>query len=199
MYFPVSPHNGNWTPASDKWVGKAGAAGGDWTTFGVTRCRLNSYLGYDTDGEEVPIARCTSDVGRWLRGGTLENFYDGLGASFDGSAGSAIYSDLSPCGAQATDPYISATIESINNPATMVFMANKDRKNHCFGKCAYAPEFYPDSDYGTWDPHGGYRFPFAFIDGHVRVHAVFVGMGVANAGVNGEEQLYTPWSLMQPR
>ncbi|MEN9360274.1 MAG: hypothetical protein RL095_1809 [Verrucomicrobiota bacterium] len=54
------------------WVGKAGTN----TTLSVTTRPLNAYLGYRTNGSEVPVARCTKDEK------TGAGSYAGSGASY---------------------------------------------------------------------------------------------------------------------
>jgi prepilin-type N-terminal cleavage/methylation domain-containing protein/prepilin-type processing-associated H-X9-DG protein len=185
-HFPVLVGTGvSWTTGSAAWIGKAGNALGYFSSKDVTDRPLNTYLGYDTDGAEVPIARCSMDYG-WLRE-SKANFYDGTGTSFHGSPSDRIFTGLSPCGIQDIGPlpngnnkhkpWRSATIESIDNPTTMVFMVNQAAKNHIFGSCHYGYAY--NTDFGTWDPHGGYRFPFSFVDGHVAVHKVWPGKGIA--------------------
>ena len=181
MHFPLNIYGQTWTSGPARWLGKQGTIGGN----GVTQRPLNTYLGYDTDGEEVPIARCSMDYS-WLREGK-HNFYDGYGTSFVGSPTDHIFTGLSPCGIQEigplpnangkNKPWKSATVESIDNPTTMVFMANQAAKNHLMGSCHYGSPY--NQDFGTWDPHGGYRFPFSFVDGHVTVHKVWPGKGFA--------------------
>ena len=179
-HFPLTAGTGvTWTAAPPAWVGKAGSAAGYYSSKTVTRRPLNTYLGYNTDGEEVPVAKCAFDIKGWLRG--TGAFYPGSGTSFVGSGFNTIFSGLSPCGIQGGPPFAShfesATIESIDNPTTMVFMANKTARHHVMGQCHFGHEY--NADYGTGDPHGGYRFPFGFVDGHVAVHDVFHGKGVA--------------------
>jgi prepilin-type N-terminal cleavage/methylation domain-containing protein/prepilin-type processing-associated H-X9-DG protein len=180
-HFPLTVYGLWWTTGPHAWLGKGGSIG-----YGeVTQRPLNTYLGYDTDGEEVPIARCSMDYS-WLREGK-HNFYDGYGTSFSGSPTDHIFTGLGLCGIQEIGPlpnhnnkhkpWRSATIESIDNPTTMVFMVNQAAKNHLLGSCHYGEAY--NTDFGTWDPHGGYRFPFSFIDGHVGVHKVWPGKGFA--------------------
>ena len=94
-YFPLTAGTGvTWTTSPSAWLGKAGSAAGYYSDKTVTRRPLNTYLGYNNDGEEVPVAKCAFDIKGWLRG--TGAFYPGHGTSFVGSGSHTIFSGLSP-------------------------------------------------------------------------------------------------------
>jgi len=175
MYFPTT-HGG-------AWLGQRGDAVGTYDQLDITDRPLNTYLGYDTDGEKCEIGRCPFDIpGSGHIRGTGE-FITGHGTTYSASSSGRLFTDFTIC----YDTPISNTLSGIVSPTTMVFTTNKSGRHRAFESCvddAFTPEF----EFGSWDPHNrGYRYAFSFVDGHAASHFVFIGKGVANTNNNGND------------
>jgi|ETNmetMinimDraft_26_1059896.scaffolds.fasta_scaffold29394_2 prepilin-type N-terminal cleavage/methylation domain-containing protein/prepilin-type processing-associated H-X9-DG protein len=155
------------------WVGQLGSS----STFGlldITDRPLNTYLGYNADGEKCEMGRCPFDVpgSGYIRG--TGTYIDGHGTTYAASAGARVFTNLSLC----YDEGIANTMTGIHNPSTMVLITNTSGSHRAFENCVYGV-YAEGDDFGEWAPHGNYTYAFSFVDGHVASHHVFIGKGVA--------------------
>ncbi len=145
---------------------------------------MNTYLGYNADGEKCEIGRCPLDVRGdriialpWLPDAEgVSTFIDTHGTSYRGNSSSRLFTCLSKC----WDDRIMYRSGDMRNPSTMVFMVNIAARMHAFESCIYGV-FAEGVEEGAWDPHGNLTYLFNFVDGHVATHGVSVGKGVAIA------------------
>jgi prepilin-type N-terminal cleavage/methylation domain-containing protein/prepilin-type processing-associated H-X9-DG protein len=183
-YFP-STHGAIWV--GDRAVdNSAGIFGTD-----ITGRPLNTYLGYNADGEQCEVGRCPLDVRGdrtiavpWLDVG-ISTFINTHGTSYQGNSSPRLFTCLSKC----WDDRAMYRSGDIRNPSTMVFMINKAARMRAFEACVY--HIWPEGvDEGAWDPHGNLKFPVTFVDGHVTTHKITVGKGVAIASGGDPSWLY---------
>ncbi len=102
---------------SSTWVGQKSTG---MSQLDITDRPLNTYLGYNTDGELCEMGRCPFDLpGSGYIYGT-HTFIENHGTSYTAAAHGRIYNDLH----LDHNDVVSNTVSAIKKPSAMVFMTN---------------------------------------------------------------------------
>lgn len=120
------------------WVGQKSTG---MSQLDITDRPLNTYLGYNTDGESCEMGRCPFDVpGSGYIYGT-HTFIEGHGTSYTAGAHGQVYNDLH----LNHNGVVSNTVSAIRRPTTMVFMTNVGGQHYAFEWCVWP------GGHGDWD------------------------------------------------
>jgi prepilin-type N-terminal cleavage/methylation domain-containing protein len=137
------------------WFGQKGTQAKH--TLDITERPINTYLGHNTDGQEVPIADCPIAASNGL------TYFNQKGCYYHGVQRQETSKDLDRSNTE------SIKITNVYNPTTMAAIVEKD---------LYILTFSPNSEYLQFNhkPNSP-TFASAFVDGHVATTTVLSGEG----------------------
>lgn len=157
-YFPYAKFWGSDNNTGRFWLGKSGHSNDYKVT--VKQRPLNTYLGFTTNGIEVPTADCPASYNGW-------SHYENAGSSYMAAARQEYTDDLDHGSG-------SITINEIGNPVKMVLMGE-------VGGWHYAASNNPNPNSTMWHKPGSPMYSFSFVDGHVKNMTIRNGLGITSS------------------